>query len=65
MPAWDDATRTRFIRGEQTLVSWQLETGAVANNVWAAWQDLTPLIPYAQLLVEERFDEIINLVQSL
>ena len=65
MPAWDSDTRTAFVRAEQALVSHQLEVGGEAGNVWAAWQSISEFAPYAQMLVEERFDDIISLVEGL
>jgi len=65
MPAWDSDTRTAFVRSEQALVSHQLEVGGEAGNVWAAWQNIGKFVPYAQMLVEERFDDIVTLVEGL
>lgn len=65
MPTWDDEKRAAFIRAEQALVSHQLEKGGREENVWAAWGDLKPLISYPELLVEERFEQILELVDAL
>lgn len=65
MPEWDAGTRSRFVRAEQALVSHQLEAGGRTGNVWAAWHDLQPYSRYAELLVRERFEEIIQLVEGL
>ncbi len=64
MPGWTDETRSEFLRAEQALVSYQLEAGGKADNVWAAWQDLSKLVPYGQLLAEEKFSEIAALIPS-
>jgi creatinine amidohydrolase len=64
MPAWDAEARTRFLRAEQALVSYQLETGGIAGDVWAAWRNREAFIRYGELLTEERFEEIVEMVRS-
>jgi len=62
MPQWDVLTRTRFLRAEQALVSHQLETGGAAGDVWAAWRNMQHFAAYGELLADERFEEIIEMV---
>jgi creatinine amidohydrolase len=62
MPGWDAPTRARFLRAEQALVSHQLETGGLADNVWAAWSNTQHFAAYGELLAAERFEEIIAMV---
>jgi hypothetical protein len=64
MPAWDAATRQAFLRAEQALVSLQLELAGRSGNVWAAWQRVTHLAPYGELLAAERFADIEALVRT-
>jgi creatinine amidohydrolase len=64
MPTWDEATRRRFLRAEQALVSHQLETGGRAADVWAAWWNLAPMLDYGRLVAEERFEDIETLANA-
>ncbi len=64
MPAWDDATRTRFLRAEQALLNLQMEAAGRERNVWAGWADVPRFAPYGPLLAECRFEEIIDLVEG-
>lgn len=63
MPQWDGNQRAAFLRAEQALVNYQLETAGRTGNVWTAWSEVASLEPYGQWLVEERFQEIIGRVQ--
>jgi creatinine amidohydrolase len=65
MPQWDTDTRTGFLRAEQALVSYQLETGGTAGDVWAAWRNMQAFEAYGRLLAEERFGEIEELIDGL
>jgi hypothetical protein len=62
MPQWDERTRTRFLHAEQALVSHQLEAGGTAGNVWAAWANIQHFAAYGELLADERFEAITELV---
>jgi creatinine amidohydrolase len=67
MPQWDPQTRERFVAAESALVSRQLTLRGQTGQPWAAWRHIADpaLARYPELLVEERFDEILELADQL
>ncbi|MCC6445159.1 MAG: creatininase family protein [Armatimonadetes bacterium] len=66
MIRWDDASRSAFVRSERAFVSAQVK-GWRTEHPWAAWDRMFTgeLTSYGALLVEERFQDIENLVEEL
>jgi creatinine amidohydrolase len=67
MPTWDDATRARFARADDALVSRQIDLAAGGQSVWAAWRRIGEGVfnDYPELLASGRFEEIVKLVEAL
>ncbi len=67
MPAWDAATRQRFIDAEAALVNRQLELAASEKAVWTAWRHIGKgvISDYGRLIVEEEFEQIAALTRKL
>jgi creatinine amidohydrolase len=67
MPQWNAATRNAFLDAESALVERQIALAASEKNVWAAWRHIGKgaFSQYAQLLVDEKFDRIVELTRAL
>ena len=67
MPQWSHSKIQEFIDSESALVSRQMALAASEKNVWAAWRNIGKGVfsAYGQLLVEEKFKDIIELTQKL
>ncbi len=67
MPAWDAATRQRFIDAEAALVNRQIGLAGREKTAWAGWRNMGKgvLREYGRLLVERRFEDIIAQVDKL
>ncbi|MBM3335179.1 hypothetical protein FJY63_11005 [Candidatus Sumerlaeota bacterium] len=67
MPKWDRATLDRFIDAEAALVNRQLTLAAEGKDVWTAWRNIRKGIfsQYGQLLVEQKFGDIVVLTKRL
>ena len=67
MPRWDQATLDKFIEAEAALVNRQFALAASEKNVWAGWRNIKKgtFADYGRLLVEEQFEQIVNLTKTL
>ena len=67
MPKWDEGTRHRFIEAEAALVNRQLSLAATEKLVWTPWRNIGKGVfsDYGRLLVEQRFEDIVALVDKL
>jgi len=67
MPSWDSPTIQRFQRAEAALVGRQMELAGSEKQIWAGWRNIGAgaFRPYGELLAEERFEEIEELVRKL
>jgi len=67
MPKWDAATRGQFIEAEAALVNRQFALAAEEKKTWAGWRNIGNgvLNDYGRLLVEQKFDEIRQLIAKL
>ncbi len=67
MPKWDAAKLQRFVEAEAALVNRQLTLAATEKVVWAGWRRIGQGVfsDYGRLLVEEKFADILALVQKL
>ncbi len=67
MPEWDAATLQGFIDSEAALVNRQITMATAADNTWAAWRNISKGVfsDYGRLLVERKFDQILELVERL
>lgn len=66
MPKWEEEKRAKFVTAERSILSSQIQ-GWRLQHPWAAWQNihLEPVKQYGQLLVEEKFDQIVELSKQL
>jgi len=66
MPKWATEKRTKFVTAERSILSAQIQ-GWRLQHPWAAWQNihLEAVKQYGQLLVEEKFDQIVELSKQL
>lgn len=66
MPKWEEGKRAKFVTAERSILSSQIQ-GWRLQHPWAAWQNihLEPVKQYGQLLVEEKFDQIVELSKQL
>ena len=66
MPKWATEKRTKFVTAERSILSSQIQ-GWRLQHPWAAWQNihLEAVKQYGQLLVEEKFDQIVELSKQL
>jgi creatinine amidohydrolase len=66
MPGWDAETVQAFNRGEEALVNRQLQL-ASPGEAWSAWRHIGDGVfnAYPDLLVNRRFDAIVELVERL
>lgn len=64
MPTWDRATRQAFAGAESAIVDAQVE-GWRTHQPWAAWAQMSEMVPYGGLLLEKRFEEIEGLAERL
>jgi len=67
MPKWDQDTIDRFVNAESALVTRQLSLAGINEHVWTAWRNIGQGVfnDYGKLLVENRFEEIVALVEKL
>jgi creatinine amidohydrolase len=67
MPKWDAATREQFIEAEAALVNRQFALAAEEKKAWAGWRNVGKGVfnDYGRLLVEQKFDEILQLIRKL
>ena len=67
MPKWDAATRERYIEAEAALVNRQFALAAEEKKTWAGWRNVGNGVfnGYGRLLVEQKFDEILQLIPKL
>jgi creatinine amidohydrolase len=67
MPKWNQGTLERFIQAESALVKHQMTLAGQNDQIWTAWRNIGKGVfnPYGQYLVEEKFEEIVNLVNQL
>jgi creatinine amidohydrolase len=67
MPKWDGPTRERFIEAEAALVNRQFALAAEEKKAWAGWRNVGKGVfsDYGRLLVEQKFDEILQLIPKL
>ena len=66
MPKWAAEKRAKFVTAERSILSAQIQ-GWRLQHPWAAWQNihLEAVKQYGQLLVEEKFDQIVELSKQL
>ena len=66
MPKWTEEKRADFITAERSILSAQVQ-GWRIHHPWSAWQNihLESVKQYGKLLIEERFDQIIELSKKL
>ena len=66
MPKWTEEKRIDFITAERSILSAQVQ-GWRTHHPWSAWQNihLESVKQYGKLLVEEKFDQIIELSKQL
>jgi len=67
MPAWDLETRRRFRSAEAAIVDRQLNQAGETGSPWAFWRNVQQGVfdRYPSLLAEGRFEEVIELAESL
>ncbi|MHB8898788.1 MAG: creatininase family protein [Thermoguttaceae bacterium] len=67
MPTWDAATLEGFIEAESALVNRQVVLAGGDKQAWTAWRNLGQGVfdDYGRLLADQKFEEIVALVEKL
>jgi creatinine amidohydrolase len=67
MPQWDEVTRKQFLEAERALVDRQFSLASVEGKVWGGWRHIAKGVfnDYPRCLEEERFGDIVKLVEQL
>jgi len=67
MPSWDRGALHRFTAAESAIVQKQMELAGDEKVLWTAWRNIgkDAFSDYGKCLVEQRFDEILKMIDQL